>query len=227
MACDASAPAVALITKTALLFLSHAPLSSPPVAADVLMTHVPETAFDQAVAMQFPGGGGLDRTTAILCCSVKSPIVVLGFEAECDQLRVQWCRLISQLRQTPAINLELTSLRCEYMQQPLASHDPLSPTKTWFFSPSKTFPSPSSLSRSPAPLLQRARSSSSPIDSNAYTAFKISALFDGTVQVSTSFTRFCVKACFQLGLTCHLAGLQQRLQGLGLCCGAVRCKFDH
>ena len=145
------------------------------------MTHVPSITLDDALSIRFPGGGGLDLTTAILCCSVKSPVVIQSIEAECDQVRVQWYRLITQMQRTPAIKMELTSLRCEYMQQTAATYDPSSPSKKWFFSPSKTFPSPISSSRSTAQ--PRLSSSTSPRDPSAFIPFKISALCDGKMQV--------------------------------------------
>lgn len=182
VSCDTSAPVVALISKTVLLFLPDS-LSSPLSAAvDPLMTHVPATSLHEALLIRFPGGGGLDNTTAMLCCQVKSPISVQSFDAECDRVHVQWYRLITPSQRTPAIKIELTSLRCEHTPQLATSSQSSS---------SPSISSSSSSSSCPA-------SSSVPLFQSASVPFKIFALCDGTMQVQnsisinkTSFLRCC------------------------------------
>jgi hypothetical protein len=223
VSCDASAPVVALISKTALLFRpdsSSLPLSA---AVDPLMTHVPATSLHEALLIRFPGGGGLDNTTAMLCCQVKSPISVQSFDAECDRVHVQWYRLITPSQRTPAIKIELTSLRCEHTPQLSTS------------SQSSSSPSISSSSSSSS----CTASSSAPIFQSASVPFKIFALCDGTMQVQnyiyshkTSFlrcyrSRFLIVRFRKTRSNSLRAGVQQRLPGLGLCRGALCCQSDH
>jgi hypothetical protein len=118
MSFDVSAPIGALIAQNLSLFLTQASKSPSSIFIDVqcdpLATHIPAPCLSRILSLRFPGGGGLDNTTAILCCRVTDPVTVQSLEAECERLNVQWFRMVSHMHRTPAIKLALTSLRFEH-----------------------------------------------------------------------------------------------------------------
>lgn len=184
VSCDASAPIGALIAQNVSLFLAQASQSPSPILVhaqphaqpDPLATHIPTSCMSRTLSLRFPGGGGLDTTTAILCCRVTDPISVQSIEVECDRLNVQWYRVVTQTQRTPAIKLALTNLSFEHF--PLAdeaasaspSASPLPPHSTL----SSSLPPPSLSSKLPlhaAPSIPR----------------KVSFVCDGEMQVSVNY----------------------------------------
>jgi hypothetical protein len=147
--------------------------------------------MSRTLSLRFPGGGGLDTTTAILCCRVTDPISVQSIEVECDRLNVQWYRVVTQMQRTPAIKLALTNLSFEHFPladeaaSPSPSASPLPPHST----PSSSLP-PLSLSSLPlhaAPSIPR----------------KFSFVCDGEMQVSVDYRltpRFMFRGIFSISL---------------------------
>jgi hypothetical protein len=160
-----------LIVHNVALFLpglSH--LASAPFPPDPLATHIPASSLSQILAIRFPGGGGLDKTTALLCCQISSPVTVQSIEALCDRVQVQWHRLVTNTQRTPAVKLEFTELRFG-----------LEPSLDMGISQSST--SSPSMSSSASQTLPQPMSSSSLTERGQLDPCKISLLCDGMMQV--------------------------------------------
>ena len=185
VSCDASAPIGALIAQNVSLFLAQASQTSssilvhaqPHAQPDPLATHIPTSCMSRTLSLRFPRGGGLDNTTAILCCRVTDPISVQSIEVECDRLNVQWYRVVTQMQRTPAIKLALTNLSFE--------HFPLADEAASASPSASPLPSHSTLSSLPPP----SHSSTLPPQAAPSVPRKGSFLCDGVMQVSINYRR--------------------------------------
>jgi hypothetical protein len=165
-----------LIVHNVALFLpglSH--LASAPFPPDPLATHIPASSLSQILAIRFPGGGGLDKTTALLCCQISSPVTVQSIEALCDRVQVQWHRLVTNTQRSPAVKLEFTALRFG-LEPSLDMGISQSLTSSPSMSSSSTTPSASQT-------LPQPMSSSSLTERGQLDPCKISLLCDGMMQV--------------------------------------------
>jgi hypothetical protein len=159
MSFDVSASIGALIAQNLYLFLAQPSKSPSPIFVDVqsdpLATHIPASCMSRILSLRFPGGGGFDNTTAILCCRVTDPVAVQSLEAECERLNVQWYRMVTHMHRTPAIKLALTNLRFEHvpLADAAASAPPsLSHSALLFSPPPPSLPQSSLLQSSPSAL---------------------------------------------------------------------------
>jgi hypothetical protein len=176
ISCDVCAPVGVLIAHNVALFLPGlAHLASAPFSPNPSATHIPASCLSQILAIRFPGGGGLDKTTALLCCQISTPVAVQSIEALCDRVQVQWHRLVTNTQRTPAVKLELTAFRFGL--------EPSLDTDTFESSAS----SPSMSLSSTVPLapqtLPQSMSSSSRTERRLHDPCKISLLCDGMIQV--------------------------------------------
>jgi hypothetical protein len=182
VSCDFTAPVGILIVQTCALFRRDSSTSAATAFySDPLALHIPASSLPQILSIRFPGGGGLDKTTAMLCCKIASPVVVQSFEAVCDRLHLQWYRLVNAVQRTPAVMVEFSSLRFE-LQPSIDAEISQLPTMLHTSSSSSDSPESSSSQTPQKPILPIPI-----IETGVHFPLKFSFLCDGTMQVLQNF----------------------------------------